>query len=206
MTFSQVKKSLPVSVLQINIEETIEPRRTRTWYEEISIYPFCRESIAWLKEHGYYKEFQLNAEDVERIQVSNYNYEICERLTERQSTVVGAAELVNVGIVGIPEATDEYYETQTREIYGEFEIDTRVYKSYSNPDDIARIADVVYPQEMIMDSYRWDGGILQDGNYLVTVYFKADSEMNRAYGVSASYCFVKDQVPDFVVADTAYRE
>lgn len=206
VTFSQVKKSLPVSVLQINIEETIEPRRTRTWYEEISIYPFCRESIAWLKEHGYYKEFQLNAEDVERIQVSNYNYEICERLTEKQSTVVGAAELVNVGIVGIPEATDEYYETQTREIYGEFEIDTRVYKSYSNPDDIARIADVVYPQEMIMDSYRWDGGILQDGNYLVTVYFKADSEMNRAYGVSASYCFVKDQVPDFVVADTAYRE
>lgn len=206
VTFSQLKENVPISVLQINIEETVEVRRTRSWHEEIDIYPFCNESIEWLTAHGYYKDFQLNPEDVEKIQVSNYHYEISERMAEKQSTAAGVAELENVGLVGMPEATFvEYYENQPREIYGEFEIDTRVYKSYSDPADIARIADAVYPQELIMDNYRWDDGDLQDRNYVVTVYFKSNSEMNRTYGVSASYCFIEGQVPEFVEEDTAYR-
>lgn len=206
VTFSQLKENVPISVLQINIEETVEVRRTRSWHEEIDIYPFCNESIEWLTAHGYYKDFQLNLEDVEKIQVSNYHYEISERMAEKQSTAAGVAELENVGLVGIPEAAFvEYYENQPGEIYGEFEIDTRVYKSYSDPADIARIADAVYPQELIMDNYRWDDGDLQDRNYVVTVYFKSNSEMNRTYGVSASYCFIEGQVPKFVEKDTAYR-
>ena len=56
-----------------------------------------------------------------------------------------------------------------------------------------------------MDNYRWDDGDLQDRNYVVTVYFKSNSEMNRTYGVSASYCFIEGQVPEFVEEDTAYR-
>lgn len=203
--FSNVKESTPVSVFVLNIESDIMGsaevslggiyRSTRTWTVSMNIYPFYEKSIAWLKEHGYYRDYQLNVDDVDHIQVINQNYEIQQKLTEKMNTASGAESIV----------TDIAAAAATVDDYGESEIDTRVYVDYTGKDDIAQIASFVYPEEMTWGT-NWDGRKSYDGNYQIIVYFKADSAINRNYGTNAYYCFMEGQVPDFVMQDTLYKE
>lgn len=202
--FSKIRDSVPKAMFSLNIEEDLSngiygtwqgiSRMTRTNTVSMFIYPFYEESIAWLKEHGYYMNCQLNAEDVARIQVINHNSAEQERLSEKRSTVSSAA------------AMDDAFLTYDAEvdIYGDNEaIDTRVYAEYINQDEIERIVECIYPDEIVY-SYNWDGGIDYDSDYEVIVYFKADSALNREYGSYAYYYFLEKQIPDFVEEDTRY--
>ena len=75
---------------------------------------------------------------------------------------------------------------------------------YTDEQQLKEIIDSIYPFEML--SGRWDYGAERDDNIGIFVYFKTDSPMTRSYGTNASYSFLKGQVPDFVIEDTAYRE
>lgn len=203
--FSNVRESTPLAVFDLSIEEDIMgsadvigngiSRSTRTWMASMNIYPFYEKSITWLKEHGYYMDYQLNVDDVDHIQVINQNYEAKEKLEEKLNTTAGAAAI----------AADTVEAATAVEVYGEYEVDTRVYVDYTEKDDIALIADCVYPEDMRY-GFDWDGGKTFDDGYQVIVYFKAGSEINRNYGTNAYYCFMKGQVPDFVMEDTLYKE
>lgn len=203
--FSNVKESFPVAVFSMDIESDIMGsvdvtwaglyRSTRTWTVSMNIYPFYEKSIAWLKEHGYYRDYQLNVEDVDHIQVINQNYEIKQKLTEKLNTASGAEAIV----------TDMEAAATTVDVYGESGIDTRVYVDYTEKEDIAQIASSVYPDEMTYGA-NWDGKASPDSDYQVIVYFKAGSEINRNYGTNAYYSFMEGMVPDFVMQDTLYKE
>lgn len=196
--FSNVKENMPVAEFVLNIEEEITGSwgATRKWQAGMNIYPFYEKSIAWLTSHGYYMDYQLNVDDVERIQIVNQNYDIQEKLSEEPDTTAGAAAIAvdrgSEAAIGI-------------EVYDDNEIDTRVYVDYTDKEDIARIADCIYTQEMVYTG-NWDGKMKYDDNYQVIVYFKAESEPNRSYGSSAYYCFIEGDVPDFVREDTSYKE
>ena len=198
--FSKIKESTPWLMFTLHIEEDTSgggydswnriSRSTVTRTIEMNIYPFYEESIKWLKEHGYYMEHQLNAEDVARIQVINYNSGERAKLEEKNNTLSGNAALI-----------DDPFSAQ--EAWPD-ELDTRVYVDYTEEEDIARIASCIYPNGMVSGP-DWDGGKSYDGDYEVIVYFKADSKMNREYGINAYYCFMEDQIPDFIMEDTRYR-
>lgn len=55
----------------------------------MNIYPFFEESIAYLKELGYYMDLQINVEDVDRIYVTNQNSEAYRKMYELQKTEEG---------------------------------------------------------------------------------------------------------------------
>lgn len=200
--FSKVKESTPWLMFSLNVEEDASGNNYDVWNGMtrssitrtimMNIYPFYEESITWLKEHGYYMEEQLDPEDVARIQVINYNTRERERLEEKKNTLSGAAII-----------TDDPFMTSESALYDELAVDTRVYVDYTEKDDIVRIADCIYPNEMVSGP-DWDGGKGYDGDYEVIVYFNADSKMNREYGINAYYCFMEDDIPDFVVEDTRY--
>lgn len=198
--FSNVKENMPVSEFDLNIEEEIAGSggAVRGLQVSMNIYPFYKKSIAWLEQHGYYMDYQLNVDDVDHIQIINQNYEIQEKLSEKLSDTAGAAEITAAGVREMAISTAE-------KAYGDYEIDTRVYMDYTEKEDIANIADCIYTQEMAYTD-NWDGGKEYDNNYQVIVYFKADSEINRSYGSNAYYCFMKGEVPDFVSMDTCYKE
>lgn len=201
--FSKVKESAPWVMFSLLIEEDISGGSYTAWNGvsrsgvtrtiTMNIYPFYEESIAWLKEHGYYMEHQLELKDVARIQVINYNSKEREKLEEKINTSSGAAAIMD----------DPYIAVGDAEIYDESAVDTRVYVDYTKEEEIARIASCIYPNTMVSGP-DWDGGKKYDGDYEVIVYFKADSRMNREYGINAYYCFMEDQIPDFVMEDTRY--
>lgn len=203
--FSKIKECIPNAIFSLNIEEDVTGSIYGTWQGisgsnkvhtvSVFIYPFYEESIAWLKEHGYYMNGQLNVEDVARVQVINHNSAQRERLAEKQGTVSGAAADIN----------DAYltYDAEI-DIYGDNEaLDTRVYAEYTNLEEIEEIVNCVYPDEIVY-SYNWNGRKSYDKDYEVIVYFKADSELNREYGSYAYYYFLEEEIPDFVAKDTKY--
>lgn len=203
--FSNIKESTPISEFTLHIEEETAgsshriSRSIRSWDIKMDIYPFYKESIACLKENGYYMEGQLDLEDVDHIQVLNYNNEAREKLQEKINTTAGAAAIGS-------EITDEEAENIALEaMQSSASIDTRVYADYTQKEDISRIASCIVPQDITYGS-NWDGGNRYDNEYQIIVYFKAGSEISRSYGTYAYYCFLKGQVPDFVAEDTIYKD
>ena len=204
--FSNVKESTPLSEFELSIEEDIPgsadvignsiSRSSRSWTIGMNIYPFYEKSISWLTEHGYYMDYQLDVEDVDHIQVINQNYDVRENFEEKVYTTAGVATI----------AAEAASDATGADTFDEYEVDTRVYVDYTEKEDIARIAACAYTEEMMRYGANWDGGSLAEDGYQVIVYFKADSEINRNYGTSAYYCFLKDKVPDFVMEDTLYKE
>ncbi len=203
--FSKIRECIPQAIFSLNIEENVLGSTYGTWQGisgstrihtvSVFIYPFYEESIAWLKEHGYYMNCQLNVEDVARVQVVNHNSAQRERLEEKQGTVSGAAA----------DISDVYlnYDGQI-DIYGDNEaVDTRVYADYTNQEEMECIVNCIYPDEIVY-AYNWNGRRTYDKDYEVIVYFKADSELNREYGSYAYYYFLEEEIPDFVVEDTRY--
>ncbi len=213
--FSNVKENLPVGMGRITISEEIKGRgygyfsgseyaySTRSWDVAMNVYPFYEDTIAWLKEHGYYMEFQLNREDVEHIQIMNHNTEAYNELMQKQSMEAGAVlpELAG-GDIAAPSYAYGYHSTLD---YEEDTIDTRVYADYTDEEAIDEIVARVYPGDMVEGD--WDFGVAGETDYTVYIYFKADSPITRKYGSSMSinYMFPEGQVPDFVKEDTLYK-
>lgn len=195
--FSIMRDNVPVGAVTIEFSKKMSNDSmyaTSSRTSGFNIYPSFEHSIACLEENGYYMNFQLNPKDVDRIQIVNYNSKINEELMEKQNTVAGAA---TIGREETAEAVLVYggqgYEGNT---------DTRVYADYTKPSDIEQIAACVYPAEMITPNWEQGAEIAQD--YNVVVYFKADSEMTKNYGVNAYYGFIEGKVPEFVQNDTKY--
>lgn len=208
VNFSNIRENVPSGIFSLDISEEIYgsaymgmngsmSRATRGWTANMYIYPFYEESIAYLKEHGYYMGEQVNLEDIAKIQVINNNYEIAEELREKQLTAVGAAAIMEMED---PAALLELGAAQS--VYGD--VDTRVYVDYTDEDKLKEIIDYIYPNDMVMDD--WDNGKALNRDYEVIVYFKTDSDMTRDYGTNAYYRFLKGEVPDFVSEDTRYKK
>ena len=210
--FTNVKENLPVGMGRITISEEMKGNgygyfsgsdyaySTRSWEVGMNIYPFYENTIAWLKEKGYYRDFQLNMEDVEHIQVMNNNTNVYNELVEKQAMEAGAS-----GVGGIiPERAEDYYRYNSTLDYDSDMIDTRVYADYTDSESVREIASCVYPRDMINSD--WDFGLAGENDYMVYVYFKTDSPMTRRYGSSVNYVFPEGQIPDFVKNDTAYKE
>ncbi len=191
--FTKIKDSTPTGVIRIefkrNLSDEVYGRATATQEMGINIYPFYDNSIACLKKFGFYMERQVVVEDIDRIYIKNYNSEANLKLQELQRTG-GAEDFLNDLEV-------------TAEGFGANEIDTRRYADYTQKADIEQIADCIYAEGML--SNRWDNGAMYDPDYEVVVYFKAESSMNRTHGTTASYKFKEDEVPDFVMKDTAFQ-
>ncbi len=200
--FSNVKNSVPVGIVQLDITEELPwavyrgasgiSKSTRGWDLSINLYPFYEESLGYLKERGYSVDRQLNMEDIASIQVINYNYEAAKKLAEKQEAEGGGDIIVS--------------ETASAGRYGRYDSDvaTRVYADYTEEDEMREIADCIYPQDLVIGD--WDNGKSLEEDYRVIINFKADSDIMKYYGTSASYGFVEGQVPDFVREDTVYKE
>ncbi len=206
--FSNVRDSAPVGILNFDISEEISgsiymgmngsvSRATRGWNLRLYIYPFFEDSIAYLKEHGYYMDVQADLEDIAKIQVVNFNSETAQKLQEERFTTAGAAAIGEYDPATLLElgASGMNYDA---------DIDTRVYVDYVEADQLKEIVGYIYPYDMIVDD--WDRGIERDREYEVVIYFKTDSEMTKNYGTNAVYGFLEGQVPDFVKEDTVYKE
>lgn len=191
--FTNVKESAPAGIIRIEFEKEISNtgygRGTTTTELGINIYPFFENSIACLKEFGFYMERQIDVKDVDRIYITNYNSEANAKLQEQQRTEGSEAVLEDM-----PAA---------KEAYGAYDFDTRVYADYTKETDIEQIADYLYAEGML--SGRWDNGYIYEPDYEVMVYFKPDSEMSRKYGTMAYYQFKQGEIPDFVERDTIFR-
>ncbi len=205
--FSNIRANAPIGVFYLNMEENAGlsfrgkemTGTTRGWTVGVNLYPFYEESIRWLKDHGYYMEGQLAIEDVDHIQIVNQNSEIREKLEEQKESL-GDEALINVDALAGAWAGETAF-ADSGDMDG---IDTRVYADYKEQEDIRQIADCIYPVNLLRDD--WDNGVKKDRNYDILVYFKSGSDVNRNYGTYAEYCFLEDQVPEFVAEDTAYEE
>lgn len=202
--FSRIKENAPVGVLRFDISEEIYgsvymmngamSRSTMEREVAMYVYPFYEESIAYLKDHGYYMDSQVKLEDIAKIQIMNHNYEIAEELQEERLTAVGAAAIeTDSPEVLLALGASEYP-------YG---IDTRVYVDYTDEDQIKEMIDYIYPRDLVIND--WDNGKSLDEEYEVIVYFKTGSEMTRNFGTNAYYGFLKGELPDFVREDTIYK-
>ena len=187
--FTNVKESTPAGIIRIEFEKEmsggIYGRGTATTELGINIYPFFENSMACLKELGFYMERQVNTEDIDRIYITNYNSEANAELqrTEEIKTVLNdlpAAQAYGVGN----------------------NIDTRVSADYTDKAHIEELADYIYAIGIL--SGRWDNGAMYNPDYEVVVYFKAESGMSRTYGTTANFKFKEDEIPDFVKEDTTF--
>ena len=82
--------------------------------------------------------------------------------------------------------------------------DTSVYVDYTKPEQIAMLADSIYPNDLI--GYDWDGGRVRNDDYEVYVFFKNGSVVGKTNGITAYYGFLDGQVPESVQEETAYKE
>ena len=72
---SDLRSNIPTGSLRIGVEKR-DTNYTSYRESEVKIYPFYTRCVEYLKEKGIYMETFLNPEDVEKIQVTNYNYEV----------------------------------------------------------------------------------------------------------------------------------
>lgn len=164
----------------------------------IAIYPFFTECINYLKELGYYNEQYIELEDVEKIQVMKYNYDL-QREWEREQQKEQAA------LIG---EDTEIVSTETAALMGygmmdKGELEFRTYATYESKEDIQKMADFIYPQETNNSGWSREKGAEND--YTVIVYFKPESKVSQDYGNMAYYTFKEGEVPDFVEKDTKYQ-
>ncbi|MDE7287720.1 MAG: hypothetical protein K2N55_12895, partial [Lachnospiraceae bacterium] len=146
--FSNIKENIPVGILNFAITEEINgsfymganglvSRASRGWDVGMYIYPFYKDSIAYLKEHGYYMDVQVKLEDIAKIQVVNYNYDIASAMQKERLATAGAsaigmddpATLLELGASGKLDT----------------EIDARVYADYTGEEQIREISECIYP-------------------------------------------------------------
>jgi hypothetical protein len=197
--FSNVKNNVPTGVIELAVSEELPwsvykgasgiARSTRGWELGINIYPFYEESIAYLKNHGYYMDTQLKMEDIASIQVVNDNSEAARKLAQEQE------------LTGDVSAEGVFYSTASKVAGYD---SARVYADYTKEEQLKEIAEGIYPQELVQSDWDWGKDLEKD--YRAVIYFKADSPITKYYGASATYGFLEGQVPDFVREDTAYKE
>ncbi|MGN0377187.1 MAG: DUF6449 domain-containing protein [Suilimivivens sp.] len=187
-SFSEMRESIPTGSLRINIEKR---RVNYSSYvgSEIRIYPFYTKCVEYLKAKGIYMENFLNLEDVEKIQVTNYNFEIQQQEQGNLSEDVSYDAEGNIAM-----AVEQEYIADASEY-----IRNAVY---DKEEDIRQICDKIYPSEWIYSGWGMDAQA--EESYSVIVYFKPEKSVD-GMGI-ANYVFLKGETPEFVRKDTVYEE
>lgn len=185
-SFTKLRESIPCGSIRFSVVKKY--LSYSSYYDsEFTVYPFYTRCVEYLKEHGCYRESFINPEDVERIQVTNYNLDIAEekqkQWQEQQTLVSDAAAALEASW------NDSEY---------------NCYATYDSLADIRELCDVLYPQDWLGQS--WHMNASEDSNYSITVYFKNDSQPAKDYIGVGMYCFKAGEVPEFVIEDTAYQE
>lgn len=200
MSFVEQRENIPMGSLVLNVEKPMDGY-TINRQAELKIYPFFDLCTSYLQEKGYYMENYVNPEDIERIQIINYNSEAAEKLAELRKEAEGG--VMSPGELLYTQA----YETETVVVAKEYgaddQNDTRKYATYEDTESIGRIAEMLYPLGWVGEN--WSMHKERDEDYVINVYFKPDSEVAKEYGNVTEYCFVAGQVPDFVAEDTVYE-
>ena len=80
--------------------------------------------------------------------------------------------------------------------------DYSVEEEFSNPSEIARILDCIYP-DCFVDYYM--PANLLDSDYYVQVIAKAQDDSNYRSDYGSTYMVLRDRLPEFVKERTVYR-
>lgn len=195
-TFSMFRENVNTGSLRLSIEK--KKMDYTTYYDtEIRIYPFFTRCVEYLKERGLYRETFIDPEDVERIQVMNYHYELEKQYQEEKELqqIPDAEAALNTGRhMAITESKSEY---------GAGESDFIRYANYEDEESIKEICDKIYPNSW--SSQSWHSSYKRAEDYQVTIYFKSESVMKLGTGAAEGFFFMEDGVPEFVEQDTAYQ-
>ncbi|MCM1253480.1 MAG: hypothetical protein NC321_11715 [Clostridium sp.] len=149
---------------------------------ELPVYESFTNTIAFLKEHNAYAPVTLRAQDIEKLEITNYHYNETEETYDNDMSV----------------ATAQAHPVGSRDL-DSGDVTVTIY--YEDTEDIEKIVDALYPQDF--ETYWNERGTIDD-NYDVVVTFKPDAEYPYGRGYYY-YEFLSGQVPDFVVQATAYQ-
>lgn len=190
-TFSLFRESIHTGSMTVSVEE--KNAYYTSYYDiEVKIYPFLTKCVEYLKEHGYYREHFVDPEDVERIQITNYNYQLQESMREQQGMqITGPEQALDIGRA---EAAMEKYYAEPSEFIR--------YANYEEETDIREICDKICPDNWLSSS--WHTAADWESDYRITIYFKPESAM-QDNGYIGNFLFVAGETPEFVIRDTAVR-
>lgn len=178
-SLSSLRESIPTGSIQISI---IKRNDDYTSYreQEIKIYPFFTGCVEYLKEKGYYREKFLEPDEVEKIQVVNYNYKALNQ-TKAEGEAVSYP---------VAQAVDTNTSDYTR------------YAVYTEKEDIEALCETLYPSAWIYSG--WSMAAETESGYQVMVYLKSGSSGNGSGTGVEYFCFLEGEVPEFVQQDTVY--
>lgn len=184
--FSKLRSSIPAGSLRFSIEKTY-PLYSSYYNMEVMIYPFFHNCVEYLTEHGCYMQQHVNPQDVEKIQITNYNSSVSDERQKqwRESGMLAQAE----------KATQNMDWNQS---------DYWRYLSVDKEEEIKELCGMIYPGDWLRNSFHMN--VQGDWDYVVTVYFKSGSKAAKDNGSVGNYCFERGKVPQFVVDATAWQE
>lgn len=187
-SFSRIRGSIPTGSIRINI---VKKNETYTSYREseIRIYPFYTGCVEYLKERGYYMDGFLNSEDIEKIQVTNYNYEAARQAEEETS--VEAYQSGAEAVMAISESEMALNDSEFVR-----------YEVYTDEEDIEALCGLLYPADWICSG--WSMTAKRDSDYRVIVYFKSGRNVTGDGTAVEYFSFLEGEVPKFVQEDTVY--
>lgn len=150
----------------------------------LRVYEDCSQTIAYLERLGIFMEAPLVREDVERIEVTNFN----------GGRYVGEYEGMGMEPV--------FYKAETEE-------NRTVTVNYHTPGEIQEVSQAIYGGiDMVGEGqyyYERQYRELIDSNYQVDVYFKEGSNPYEHGYRKYTYGVMKEKMPYFVQEATKYR-
>ena len=186
--FSETRQEICYGMLEFNVQKE-SGFYTMSQRKEFKIYSSYENCVAFLKEKGLYEERFIDPDDIEKIQVINYNYD-----KQNAETMVMDPAM--------------YSDTMTEAVYysdNEYMDDPyMVSMTYSDRKEIEEICSRLYPMDWSDSGFSSDREYESD--YMITVYFKPESDVSLSYGGSAGCYFLKGEVPEYVQEDTACQE
>ncbi len=182
--FSKLRESIPAGSFRISVEKKYSTYSSY-YNTEVMIYPFFTNCVEYLKERGYYMEHHIDPEDVERIQITNYNNSISIEKQEQWQESMGAEM-----------AEDKIASWNSSDFWR--------YISVEKEEEVKELCEVIYPQEWLGRSFHMNAQ--EDRDYAVTVYFKSGSQAAKNNGSVGNYRFENGKVPQFVADATVYQE
>ncbi len=196
-SFLKNRENVPTGSLRIDVEKKTE-RYTSYKEAELKIYPFYDKCVAYLTERGYYMEGFFNPEDVEKIQITNYNSAIQEAEREAALALDPAYDSAAEAMLALGRK-EQYYGTEESPY-----IRSAVYEDKAEIEEICK---ELYPSDWISSGFSMDTEIEPD--YNVIVYFKLGTSGRTDDGAgteSVSCVFPQGRVPGYVAEDTAYKK
>jgi len=196
-SFLKIRESVPTGSLRIDVERKME-RYTSYKEAELKIYPFYDKCVAYLTELGYYMDGFFDPEDVEKIQITNYNSEIQQAEREAALALDPAYDSAAEAMLALGER-EQYYGTE-----GSPYIRSVIYEDRAKIEEICK---ELYPADWVSSSFSMD--IEVESDYNVIVYFKlgASGRTDDGAGTESVSCmFPLGRVPGYVTEDTAYKK